>query len=157
MYNHTPEQYENPFARIVKKEPTVKNGDQEPYVFYRDDYLTAFISTKQWPNNPGNALVIPNEVHENLYDIPDDLLVKIHLFSKRLALAMKDIYQCDGISVRQHNEPAGNQEVWHYHLHVFPRYKDDYLYTLHKYSHDADLDIRLNYAVKLKDYFSKNN
>jgi histidine triad (HIT) family protein len=41
---------------------------------------------------------------------------------------MKRAYGCDGTSVRQHNEPAGDQDVWHYHLHVFPRYAGDDLY-----------------------------
>ena len=42
---------------------------------------------------------------------------------------MKAAYNCDGVSTRQHNEPAGNQDVWHYHLHVFPRYAGDNLYS----------------------------
>jgi histidine triad (HIT) family protein len=43
---------------------------------------------------------------------------------------MKEAYRCDGTSFRQHNEPAGNQDVWHYHLHVFPRYHGNDLYRL---------------------------
>ena len=38
------------------------------------------------------------------------------------------VYDCEGTSFRQHNEPGGDQEVWHYHLHVFPRYAGDDLY-----------------------------
>ena len=45
---------------------------------------------------------------------------------------MKAAYSCDGVSIRQHNEPAGNQDVWHYHLHVFPRYAGDGLYGSQK-------------------------
>ena len=41
---------------------------------------------------------------------------------------MKDAYGCDGVSTAQHNEPDGNQDVWHYHTHVFPRYQGDNLY-----------------------------
>jgi histidine triad (HIT) family protein len=48
--------------------------------------------------------------------------------AKSLAIAMKKIYACDGVSTRQHNEPAGNQDVWHYHLHVTPRYENDNFY-----------------------------
>lgn len=44
------------------------------------------------------------------------------------ALALKAALSCDGISTRQQNEPAGDQDVWHYHVHVFPRYADDGLY-----------------------------
>ena len=154
MYNHAPADYENPFARVAAGEPTQKYGDQEPYVFYRDENITAFVSTKQWPNNPGNVLIVPNQVYENLYDIPDDVLSNIHAFSKQVAIAMKETYDCDGVSIRQHNEPAGNQEVWHYHLHVFPRYTDDDLYPLHKQSHPAENHVRLEHAQKLKNYFS---
>lgn len=153
MFNHTPKDYINPFALLVAGKPVPKYGDQEPYVFYQDDSITAFISTKQWPNNPGNALIVPNVTYENLYDIPDEVLAKIHLFSKRIATAMKETYECDGVSVRQHNEPAGNQQVWHYHLHVFPRYKNDSLYTLHEQSFRADDTIRKEYADKLRSYF----
>lgn len=156
MHNHTPKDYDNPFEKIVHQQPTTNLGDQEQFVFYRDEHITAFISSKQWPNNPGNVLIIPNEVYENLYDIPDELLVRIHIFSKRVAIAMKKTYGCDGVSIRQHNEPAGNQEVWHYHLHVFPRYEDDFLYTLHKYGKAADDTIRLEYTQKLRDYFANN-
>jgi diadenosine tetraphosphate (Ap4A) HIT family hydrolase len=42
-------------------------------------------------------------------------------------IAMRHTYGCDGISTRQHNEPAGYQDVWHFHLHVFPRYHGDVL------------------------------
>lgn len=42
---------------------------------------------------------------------------------------MKAAYGCDGVSTRQHNEPAGDQDVWHYHLHVVPRWHGDALDT----------------------------
>jgi histidine triad (HIT) family protein len=42
---------------------------------------------------------------------------------------MKAVWACDGVSVRQHNEPVGNQDVWHYHLHVTPRYAGDDFYA----------------------------
>jgi len=54
---------------------------------------------------------------------------EIHRVARRLAIVMKVTYACEGISTRQHNEPAGNQDVWHYHLHVTPRYKNDNYYS----------------------------
>ena len=89
--------------------------------------VTAMISFQQWPNNAGHVLVVPNEHFENLYVLPDHLGARIHELSRKLALAMKNAYDCDGVSTRQHNEPAGDQEVWHYHQHVFPRYRGDAL------------------------------
>lgn len=156
MFNHSPENYINPFALLVAGAPVPKYGDQEPYIFFRDTQITAFISTKQWPNNPGNALIIPNQMYENLYDMPDELLGAVHRFSKRLAIAMKTVYGCDGVSVRQHNEPDGGQDVWHYHLHVFPRYKNDCLYELHKSGDDASNEVRHSCAEKLRTFFIHN-
>ena len=157
MYNHTPENYNNPFLIIINGEGFENSLSNKEDVFYQDEYMTAFISPKQWPNNPGNALIIPNVVYENIYDIPDEILSKIHIFSKKLAIAMKEVYKCDGTSIRQHNESAGNQEVWHYHLHVFPRYKNDNLYKSHDQSFSSDPDNRIEFAEKLREYFSKNN
>jgi histidine triad (HIT) family protein len=65
---------------------------------------------------------------------------------------MKAAYHCDGISTRQHNEPAGNQDVWHYHLHVFPRYTDDQLYLNDPAALRARMpaDERAGYAQRLR-------
>ncbi len=41
---------------------------------------------------------------------------------------MRAAWGCDGVSTRQHNEPAGNQHMWHYHMHVTPRFRGDDLY-----------------------------
>jgi len=50
--------------------------------------------------------------------------------------------------VRQHNEPAGNQHVWHYHLHVFPRYADDMLYR--QLRHQVPVQVRAEKAQELR-------
>lgn len=45
--------------------------------------------------------------------------------AQKMALAVKKAYNCDGITLRQNNEPAGDQHAFHYHLHIFPRYNGD--------------------------------
>jgi histidine triad (HIT) family protein len=65
---------------------------------------------------------------ENIYDLPSELSYRIHDVEKKIAIALKETYECDGVSTRQHNEPCGGQDVWHYHIHVIPRYKEDELY-----------------------------
>jgi histidine triad (HIT) family protein len=99
-------------------------------IVYRDDEVFALISAHQWPNNPGHVLVVPVDHYENIYALPLDLSTRVYELARALALAFKSTYRCDGVSTRQHNEPAGNQDVWHYHLHVFPRYEGDNLYGL---------------------------
>lgn len=112
--------------------------------------VTAFIASTWWPANDGHVLVVANEHHENVYDIPDEALSAIQLVGKRIAVAMKAIYACDGTSFRQHNEPAGGQDVWHYHLHVFPRYAGDDLYARNAEWRATRPDERAPYAEKLR-------
>jgi diadenosine tetraphosphate (Ap4A) HIT family hydrolase len=57
------------------------------------------------------------------------VLAAVQIRGKRIALALEATYGYDGTSFRQHNGPGADQEVWHYHLHVFPRYRGDALYA----------------------------
>jgi histidine triad (HIT) family protein len=67
---------------------------------------------------------------------------------------MRATYGCDGTSVRQHNEPAGDSAVRHYHVHVFPRYVDDGLYGSLPDSGYRTAAEPLPYAEKLRAYFA---
>ena len=149
MHNHAPENYLCPFCTIGDK--TNKNTS---YVFYRDKDITAFISSNEWPPNSGIALIIPNKHFENLYDIPAGLLGKINTLSKQVAVAMKATYQCEGVSTRQHNEPAGDQTVWHFHLQVVPRYNKDRLNLDHHLPRNISDKDRSKYALMLKKYLN---
>ena len=104
---------------------------------------------------PGHVLVVPNGHYENVYAIPDQVLAAVQVVGKRVALALKAAYGCDGTSFRQHNEPAGNQEVWHYHLHVFPRYVGDDLYVRTRERRDTTPAERAPYAQKLRRHLAR--
>jgi histidine triad (HIT) family protein len=122
MYNHAPLGYPCPFCAIAA-------GDLDSQgVVYRTRRAAAFIAKHQYPRNLGNTLVIPIEHHENVYDLPLSLTQDIHQLVRAVALAQKALFACDGISTRQHNEPWGSQDVWHYHVHVTPRFENDGFY-----------------------------
>jgi histidine triad (HIT) family protein len=97
-------------------------------IIYRDETTTAWVNVRWWENNPGAAVVVPNVHVEHIFELERELAGDIHETARRIALAMKAAYECPGISTRQHNGPHGQQEVWHYHLHVFPRFDGDGLY-----------------------------
>lgn len=156
MYNHEPENYVCPLCQIARGEETEK-GSQEEAVIFRDEFITAFVAGKWWRSNPGHIIIIPNEHIENIYDMPEDPGHKIFDFSKKVAIALKETYKCDGISTRQHNEPAGNQDVWHFHLHVFPRYNGDNLYLNYKDAYWPRAEEKNPYADKLRKYLSGEN
>ena len=149
MYNHEPKDYVCPLCQIARGEETSR-GPQEETVLYRDDLITAYVSGKWWRSNPAHVIIIPNQHIENLYDMPEEIGHRIFDYSKKMAIALKQAYACDGVSTRQHNEPAGNQDVWHFHYHVFPRYKGDNLYINHKDTHWPTLEEKLPYVAKLK-------
>lgn len=133
---------------FVKGAETEFNKHED--VIFDNGRVRAFISPKWWPNNPGNVLVIPHEHIENIYDIRDDILGEINQVAKRVATVMKENYGCDGISLRQQNEPAGNQDVWHFHLHIFPRWEGDELYLNHHKWRYVGAEERQPYAEKFK-------
>ena len=151
MYNHAPEDYVCPFCLVAQRLESANFYTVQKDVIYRDSMVTAFIASHFWDNNKGHVIVIPNEHFENIYDLPDELGAHIHRTARRVALALKERYGCDGTSTRQHNEPGGNQDVWHYHLHVFPRYEGDNLYMTQR--RPTSPDERAPYAKKLRRYF----
>jgi histidine triad (HIT) family protein len=67
---------------------------------------------------------------------------------------MKIIYQCDGVSTRQHNEPAGNQDVWHYHVHVTARFSDDNFYSSEIISFPEKE--RLEHAQRFREFMEEH-
>lgn len=155
MFNHEPKNYECPFCNLLAGRETEYNSKRD--VIFENDDVLAFISPKWWVNNPGNVIVVPKLHVENIYDISDDLLSKVQIVAKQISVAMKKVYKCDGVSLRQHNEHAGNQDAWHYHLHIFPRWENDDLYLNHKNKKFVPVEEREVYAKKLIEYFKSSN
>lgn len=154
-YVHRPEGYRCPFCRVAAGEDLSGEHSKQSDVVFRDELVTAFICTAWWPENHGHVLVVPNARYENIYAITDDVLAAVQVAGKRMALALRATYGCDGTSFRQHNEPGADQEVWHYHLHVFPRYHGDQLYARTYERRNTTAAERLPYAQKLRDYFAQ--
>ena len=111
--SHAPPDYECPFCAIAA-------GAEPEFTAWRDEQVLVQISLHWDPDNPGRALVIPLTHVENIYTLPDDLAGRVARTTRRVAIAMRRGYPCDGVTVRQNNEPAGGQNVWHLHTHVVP-------------------------------------
>jgi histidine triad (HIT) family protein len=153
MQTHEPENYECPFCILISGKETEIN--KKSHIVYEDEKTLAYVAPKWWINNPGHVLVVPKAHTENLYTISDEQLSDVYKTVKKIAIAIKETYNPDGVSTRQHNEPAGNQDVWHLHVHVFPRYKDDNLYANHKEQRWVKSEEIIQYAQKLQEYFNK--
>ncbi len=152
IHNHEPKNYDCPFCRLVHGQDDEIN--KQEYIVYQDSKTVAYVAPKWWDKNPGHVLVVPKEHIENIYNIPDELLADVYKTVKKVAIAIKETYKSDGTSTRQHNEPAGNQDVWHFHVHVFPRYENDELYKNHDNKRWVNHEERLEFVNKLKKYFA---
>jgi len=151
MHNHTPEHYICPFCLLIQGKESAESQLKLTDLIFQNDDVAAFIATRKYPNNQGHVLVVPKEHYENIYDLPPDVLAKVHAVSRDVALAIKSEYQCDGITLRQQNEPAGGQNIWHYHLHIIPRYHNDEFGASRK--SPFDVNERAEYAKRLKNWF----
>ena len=87
-------------------------------------------------------IVVPNEHVENMYGLEPALAgVDPRGCASHRARPTTRRTGARASRTRQHNEPAGYQEVWHYHLHVFPRWAGDDLYGSPLARHDADANV----------------
>jgi len=151
MFNHEPKDYLCPFCNFLAGNETEYNTKQD--IVYQNELVTAFVAPRWWQNNEGHVVVISNKHYENLYDISDDVLTEAYIAVKRVAVAIRSTYGCGGTSTRQHNEPIGGQEIWHFHAHVFPRYENDRFYEDSHLNRFVGPEERLPYARKLQAYF----
>jgi histidine triad (HIT) family protein len=91
---------------------------------YRDDRVTGFLD--QNPVTPGHLLVIPNLHYVLLNEVPEQLAAHMFVVASRLAAALRSSgLPCDGINLFLADGEAAFQEVFHTHLHVFPRVAGD--------------------------------
>lgn len=77
------------------------------------------------PATKGHALILPKEHYRNLYDLPDNLAAEALKMAKKTALKMQERLHCDGLNLVQNNEESAGQTVFHFHMHIIPRFKDD--------------------------------
>jgi len=117
---------------------------------YKDKDVSALVNSFYIENNKGHVIVVPNTHFENIFDIPKEILNEIMVVVKKISFALKKAYNCTGITLFQNNEPDGGQHAFHFHLHVFPRYKNDDLFRHIRDKKVLDPQERLIYAEKLK-------
>lgn len=77
------------------------------------------------PAAKGHALILPKDHYRNLFDLPEETAAEAIKMAKKMAVKMKDKLNCDGVNIVQNNEETAGQTVFHFHMHVIPRYKDD--------------------------------
>ena len=75
------------------------------------------------PINEGHVLLVPKNHYLDVDEMPDEILTHLMLVSKKIVAVLKEIYKPDGYSIMQNGGEFN--DIGHYHLHIFPRYKGD--------------------------------
>ena len=102
------------FCKIVK-------GDLPSNLVYEDDLIMCFLTTE--PINEGHVLIIPKNHYLDTDEIPTEVVTSMMVLSKRIVKVIKEKYSPDGYSIMQNGGEFN--DIGHYHMHVFPRYKGD--------------------------------
>lgn len=101
------------------------NGDIPSKTIYEDEDFKVFLDIN--PSTNGDMLIVPKKHFENIYDIDESLIPKIHNLIKKLYDIVKEKLGAEGLTIVQNN--GHGQEIKHYHVHVTPRYSNDQIVT----------------------------
>lgn len=112
-----------------------------------DDHTISFMDINPWTR--GHALVIPRGHSKNLYEITPEDLQHTAVAAKRLGLTMRDKLGAEGINLLNACEATAWQTVFHFHIHVIPRYTDDPM-TLPVRPMPADMDELAKVAEQIR-------
>ena len=82
-------------------------------------------NTGSWTGIKGHALILPKEHYHNLYDIDEEVAAKAMILAKKMVNKLTKVLDCDGYNIVQNNEECAGQSVFHFHMHLIPRYKGD--------------------------------
>ena len=99
------------------------SGEIQTNTIYEDEQFRVILDAA--PASKGHALILPKEHYANLYEIDEEVAGNAMKLAKRLVTKMTDALKCDGFNLVQNNGETAGQTVFHFHLHLIPRYKED--------------------------------
>lgn len=99
------------FCQIIRKKVSAS-------IVYEDEQVVAFLSNR--PVNEGHTLVVPKKHYQNIFEISEEEAAYLFKVTKRIAHAVKNAMEADGIRIVQNNGWSAGQVIFHLHLHVIP-------------------------------------
>lgn len=118
------------FCKIV-------SGDIPSNTIYENSEFKVIMDAS--PAAKGHVLVLPKEHYKDIYDIDAETAGKLFQLAAVVARALKEVLNCDGLNILQNNGVIAGQTVFHFHMHLIPRYEgDDVTVKWEGHSMDAD-------------------
>ena len=101
----------------------IANGEIPAATLYEDENFRVILDLG--PASKGHALLLPKSHAANIYELSDEMAAKAMILAKKMATAMTAALKCDGFNIVQNNGECAGQTVFHFHMHLIPRYKGD--------------------------------
>lgn len=101
----------------------IANGEIPSKTLYEDEEFRVILDLA--PATKGHALILPKSHFKNLYELPEETAGKVMKLAKKMATTMTEKLGCDGFNVVQNNNEVAGQTVFHFHMHLIPRYEND--------------------------------
>lgn len=101
----------------------IANGEIPSKTLYEDDRFRVILDLG--PATRGHALILPKEHYADLYELPEETAAELMKVAKKMAARMKERLGCAGLNLVQNNGDLAGQTVFHFHMHMIPRYQGD--------------------------------
>lgn len=98
-------------------------GEIPSKTLYEDEEFRVILDLG--PATKGHALILPKNHYKNLYELPDEQAKKVIVLAKKMAMEITERLHCDGFNLVQNNGEIAGQTVFHFHMHLIPRYEGD--------------------------------
>ena len=98
-------------------------GEIPSHTLYENEQFKVILDVG--PATRGHALILPKDHYRNLYELPEDMAADGMKLAKKMMRIMTDKLNCDGFNLVQNNGEVAGQTVFHFHMHLIPRYKED--------------------------------
>ena len=101
----------------------IANGEIPSATLYEDEDFRVILDLG--PASKGHGLILPKQHYANIYEIDETVAAKAFVLAKKMAGKMTKALNCDGFNVVQNNGTAAGQTVFHFHMHLIPRYEGE--------------------------------
>lgn len=101
----------------------IANGEIPSATLYEDGDFRVILDVN--PASKGHALILPKKHADNLYALPEEAAAKVLVLAKNVAEKMEKALDCEGLNLVQNNGEIAGQTIFHFHMHLIPRYKGD--------------------------------
>ena len=100
----------------------IASGEIKSNTIYEDDEFRVILDAN--PATRGHSLIIPKEHYKDMYEIDEEVAARAFRLANRLIGPISDKLGCDGFNILQNNKEVAGQTVFHFHMHLIPRFKD---------------------------------